>query len=242
MHNLANFTLHDMTACGAHLRNSVVNATSMEMASRDFVNYLYENLSIDKTDEKACAMVRFYRTLSYGQLDETSRDFARKLLGGYSESPEIKCLTLLASAGDSPEWNDRKKSRGHRVIPLPSENVVEQAPMIAQLIKQLGMDIHQLLRPDSNLMIELEKKSFNVFYVPTAEGSHCIPAQEDFVIPFKIKSVLGFGGALSDGDIFAIIMFSKASITQGTADMFKTIALNVKLALLPFLGQQVFDS
>ena len=49
--------------------------------------------------------------------------------------------TLLATAGDEPEWNSRHTSRGHAAIPLPSARIVERFPMIAQLIRQLGFDV-----------------------------------------------------------------------------------------------------
>ena len=61
----------------------------------------------------------------------------------------MKCLTLLASTGDEPEWRDRHRSRGHQAIPLPSADIVEQAPMVAQLINQLGVPLPQLCKdPD----------------------------------------------------------------------------------------------
>ncbi len=55
-------------------------------------------------------------------------------------------------------------------------------------------------------------KTYNTFYVPKAVGSPYIPTPDDFVIPNGIKSVLGFGGVLSSGEPFVVIMFSKPSI------------------------------
>ena len=55
----------------------------------------------------------------------------------------------------------------------------------------------------------MEPKTYNVFHVPEAFDNPLIPAQEDFVLPYRIKSVLGFGGLLPSGDIFAVILFLK---------------------------------
>ena len=63
----------------------------------------------------------------------------------------------------------------------------------------------------------------------------------EFVVPFGIKSVLGFGGVLPPGDLFAVIMFSRVPVPRETADLFRNLALSVKLAILPFSRGPVFD-
>ncbi len=73
-----------------------------------------------------------------------------------------------------------------------------------------------------------------MFYVPEAEDSPYIPAQQDFIIPYEIKSVLGFGGILPSGNVFTIIAFSKTTISHDTANLFNTLALNVKMLIMPF--------
>jgi len=52
--------------------------------------------------------------------------------------------------------------------------------------------------------------------------------------------VLGFGGLLPSGNLFAIILFLKVQIPHSTAQMFSTLALNVKTALLAFDRGAVF--
>jgi hypothetical protein len=113
--------------------------------------------------------------------------------------------------------------------------------MIAQLVRQLGLEVAAVLRPDAHLIIDLEQRTFNVFYVEEALDSPFIPAQQQFVVPYKIRSVLGFGGILPTGDLFAVILFSHATIPPKTAELFKPLALSVKLALLSFANGRVFS-
>lgn len=240
MYDLANFKMSHMIECSAALRQLGAGAQSMEEAANRIVQHLYDHLVDQQTGEKACALVRLYKTHPYGNLDEELREFARTLLGHHPESPEIKCLTLLATAGEKPEWNSRKSSVGHKAIPLPSEQVLTQIPMISRLIQQFGLEISDVVNPDPSLLVELEQKTYNVFYVPEAVGSPFIPAQENFVIPFGIKSVLGFGGILPSGDMFVIIMFSKIHIPRETTELFKTLSLSTKMTLLPFMTGAVF--
>ena len=114
--------------------------------------------------------------------------------------------------------------------------------MISQLIRQFGLDVGKVLEPDEKFLLDYEQKTYNVFHVPHALGSPIIPAQQEFVIPHGICSVLGFGGMLPSGDLFATILFSKIAISREKAEMFKPLALSVKVALLDIAGEAVFAS
>jgi hypothetical protein len=233
-YDVANFTIGEMTECGMFLRKIAENTKSMEETADRIVRYFYDSLIDGQTGNRACALIRFFKTHKYGQLDNELRDFAENSLGDVVASPGMKCLVLLATAGERPEWESRKTSSGHKAIPLPSENALQQIPMIKNLTGQLGISAGMVVNPDPALILDMEQRTYNVFYVPDASGSPYIPAQKEFVIPCGIKSVLGFGGILPSGEIFAIIMFLKVHIPKEAADLFKTLSLNVKIAVLPF--------
>jgi hypothetical protein len=240
MYDLEHFTPSGMTRCGIAIRQFGSGSQSMEETANNIVRYLYEELGNQRTGERACALVRFYKTHPYGELPPALREFACGVLGGDAPPPSTKCLTLLATAGDRPEWNAKQSSVGHQAIPLPSPELVTRLPMISQLIKQFGIEVETLLAADPTKLVDLKERTFNVFYVPDAVGSPNIPAQAEFVIPSGIRSVLGFGGVLPSGDLFAIILFSKVPISGEIAEMFKPLALNVKVAVLPFDGETIF--
>jgi hypothetical protein len=114
--------------------------------------------------------------------------------------------------------------------------------VVSQLLEQFGLDLGVHLSNERSLLLEIEQHSYNVFLVPEALGSPYIPAQEEFVVPNKIQSVLGFGGLLPSGDIYAVLMFTRVKISKATADIFRNAAMNIKVALLPFLGHSIFQS
>jgi len=239
-YDLSNFELSDMTRCGADLRATGAAAASMEQAAEGVVRHLYDHLT-DATGRRCCVLVRLFTTLDYSELHDNLREFGRGLMEGHTLEPQTKCLTLLATGGDEPPWNSRRESAGHKTIPLPSEHVVLQIPMISQLIRQLGLDVATVVRPDPALLLELDQKKYNVFHVPNAQGSPFIPAQAEFVVPYGIRSVLGFGGVFPTGNMFAVLMFTRVGIARTTAEMFRTAALNTKIALLPFAAGPVFS-
>ena len=151
-------------------------------------------------------------------------------------SLDMKCLTLFGTAGERPEWNERDRSQGHRSIPLADKQVASRFPVVSQLLQQLGLKLTSKTPPESDLIVDRAERTFDVFHVAEAKGSHFLPAQEEFVIPFGIESVLGFGGVLPSKEFFTVILFSKQKISCETAELFKPLALSVKLALLPFDG------
>jgi signal transduction histidine kinase/DNA-binding response OmpR family regulator len=234
MFSFAHFTLSDLTEALTKLRQIGLGTGSMEETAGRMVRYVYESFRDRETGRRSCALVRFFVTRPCDTLDGELQSIARTMLGGVPESPTHKCLILLGTAGDAPEWNNRHRSERHQVFPLPSKHIVSSLPMISQLITQLGIDVRCLLEPSPSTLLVAEQQAYNVFHVPVAEGSPFIPAQEKFVIPNCIKSVLGFGGLLPSGELYAVILFSRTSISQDTALLFKPWALAAKAALLPY--------
>lgn len=236
--SLERFDLPEMLRCGLDLRRDTKDAASMEEAARSIVRYFHEAF-VDESGGRECALVRFYKTHPYGGLAPDLQAFAAGLMGGRDPWDAMKALVLLASAGDEPEWNDPRQSKGHRAIPLPSARIVENAPMIAQLVREMGLDLDDVVAPRPELVRGLEGKTYNVFYVPEALGSSAIPAQ-DFVRWHGIRSVIGCGGIHMTGDLYALILFSRVSIPPESADRFRNIALDLKLAISRFRDDAVF--
>ncbi len=239
-YNLANMQLSEMTRLGAVLRSVTSGAYSLEDAAERVVELLQKELIRSDSGESACALVRFYMTVDYGRLPQDLQSFGARLIPGNKISPTTRCLTLLGTCGVEPAWCSRKRSVRHQTIPLPSEEVVNATPMVAQLLAQIGIPQAAVIPPDPAVVMELEQHTYNVFYVEEAQGNPFIPAQENFVIPYHIRSVLGFGGLLPSGDVYAVLMFAQVPIAKSVADIFRNAAMNLKLGLLPLLERPVF--
>jgi hypothetical protein len=240
-HDLHRFELSDMIELGAALRRLQSTTGSMEETALAIVQLLYQHLADAQTGEKNCILVRFFKTHRFSDLTPELQAFAQNAIQKKSDlQSDTRCLTLLATAGARPEWNQRAASASHQAIPLATEEVVLQAPMVAQLIQQIGLDIAQVVGTSPSLMIDADQQNYNVFHVPDALGSPFVPAQ-DFVRENGVKSVIGFGGLFPSGDLFAIIIFSRVYIPRETAEMFRTLALGVKLAVLPFARGPFFS-
>jgi hypothetical protein len=239
--DLTKFGLSEMLRCSTELRRAAKDAPTMEEAAQRVCRVLYDELTTSDKG-KACALVRCYKTHPYGKLEPELQSFAKAVLQGREAGPRMRCLTLLGTAGDQPSWNSRRTSAGHQAIPLPSTEIIEKAPMIAQLIRQFGLDLTDIVQPTTDLVRGLEGKTYGVFHVPEATGSPYIPAQKDFVLKFGIRSVVGFGGSLPSGDLFAVILFARVPISSETADRFRNLALDVKSGFFPYRDGEIFST
>ena len=220
-----------MTACGAVFRRLGAEATSLEQVADRLVRHLYTALTMGPSGEPACSLVRLFKTTPYSRLTPDLRALADIQLGHTRPSPSLTCLTLLASAGMVPEWNDPRLLSHFRVIPLDSPEAVERLPMFSELFRQLGASLPHLTRPDLSLLLDTREPSLSVVHIPPAEGSPFVSSQEEFVRRDGIRSVLEFGATLPDGELFSITLFSKDFIPQGTAELFKPLALSAQIGL-----------
>ena len=234
MHHLRSFQLRDMTACGAALRQVGTGAQTFDEVADRLVRHLYTSLTMSQTGESACVLIRLFKTTSYQHLAPNLRALADQRLGGTPSAPSMTCLTLSASAGMVPGWNDPTLSSRFRVIPLRTSEDLDKLPMFSQLFRQLGVGLPRLVGSDRSLLLDPCEQDFNVFHVPDAVGSPYVPAQEGFVEKYGVRSVLGFGAPLPDGQLFSIILFSQDVIPESTAQLFKPLALCAQKALAPY--------
>jgi hypothetical protein len=239
--DLTDFTIGAMLRAGVAIRRLARGSDSLEAAAQRVTHYLYDHCMNVASGERACALVRFYKTHAYGQLEPELQRFAAVQLGSRAPDEAMRCLTLIATAGDEPAWNSRHDSQGHKAIPLPSVDAVRSAPMVMRLIEDLGFDVDAVVNGMAPAERGTDTRTYDVFHIEEARGSPYIPAQREFVIPHRIASVVGFGGLLRSGELFAVILFSRVRIPVRSAIRFRTIALDVRSSLFNFDEKSTFS-
>jgi hypothetical protein len=237
--DLERFSPDDLPHLGDAIRGFANAARSMEHSANLVADLLWDELR-DGQGEPACALLRVYKTHRYRLLPDDLKEFARGLLDA-DPPPDTRCLTLLATRGVEPAWNDRRLSEGHKAIPLPSPEFVLRLPMVVGLVEQMGLSIEDVVSPsrDRKRIVELAQRTYDVFHVADARGSGHVPAQA-FVERYGIRSALGFGGVLYTGDFFSVVLFSRVPVSQPVADTVRILSLATRVALMPF-GSRVFD-
>ncbi|MCE6995383.1 SpoIIE family protein phosphatase [Saccharothrix sp. S26] len=219
------FGLSDMVEAAAALRGVAERASGFPAAAREVVGWLHGSF-VDERGASVLPLVRLFTTRRFADLADDVRRVVTTT-GAEPPSPDLRCLTLEATVGLEPEWNDPARSRAHRVIPLASTDALAGAPMISALVSELGLHPAEVVAG----AIDARRRGFGVFHVPVATGSSRIPDQE-FVDRYAISSVLGFGGVLPSGDVFCVVMFSRAPISAEAAELFRAISVSVRAGLL----------
>ena len=228
---LSEFSLSDMIHFGADIRRIGEESRSNESFCQALVNHLQRRFVDSGSQVPAFVLTRFFQTFSFDDLGPELQSMVRASMP--EPAPTMKCLRLMATVGTRPQWNDVRNSAGHQVIALPSRETVERMPMITQLIRQLGFDVQGFIEPKESVMCP--RRSTGVFHVSEARGCPYIPAQAEFVVPFAVESVIGFGDLLPDGNLFAVIMFARVPISREIASLLSHLSLSTKVALLPHL-------
>jgi signal transduction histidine kinase len=222
--------LQHLTELGVALRARARGTASLEDVAKLIVDGVFERF--EAAPAASLPLFRLYLTRSLGELEPSVAAACRAAFPDEQLGAGVRCLSLAASRGVEPAWNDVAQSQGHRAIPLPSQQAIERLPMVLQLVKQLGLEVSHVVQPSPELMTSLSQTAFNAFHVPEALDSPHIPAQEGFVKPFGIRSAFGFGGALPTGHVFAAVGFSTVPVSAATARLFELFALYAKLCFL----------
>ncbi len=229
--DLNDFVLGDMVRLAASIRSLTPQARHVEEYAELLCTQLREAFADDLVGHQAL-LVRLYLTQPAEALPTTERDFSG------ADDPTTRCLTLLGTSGSLPEWNDRRMSRGHLAIPLHTPERINNLPMIAGLLRQMGIDVDALVEP-AGLVMDPREHRFGVFHVPEARGSALIPAQ-DFVAEHGVRSVLGFGGVLPDGEMYAVVVFTRVPLRREIAVLLETLSPSITLALTELADLPVF--
>jgi hypothetical protein len=219
---------------------------SLEAAAQRLCDILYT------TFEESTVLVRVFATVPFAALPSTNRGFVEQLVGAGARkvlTPKTPVLSLLGTRGGVPRWNSRHLSEGHVGIPLASADFVDAIPMIASLVKQLGLAIERAQDVETAIVTQSLGKIAGVFYVDDAatavdsKGRRIIAAR-DFVQEHGVRTVFGFGGVYGlTGTLVVAVVFTRDSVARGQAERFMRLANQLKASTMkPVTRRHIFAS
>jgi hypothetical protein len=215
---LASTTYESIEHMAQRLAVGLRSTRSLEAAAERFVGRLAEEFP-------SIVLARVFGTMPFSGLPPAERAAARVAADGLTLLPNTDTLTLFATVGARPQWNERRRSQAHLAIPLVSSAHVDNIPMVSRLLKDLRYRLDD--GEDATPFVTRALANANgLFYVPDAattldeKGRRVIPAS-DFVRDHAIQTVFGFGGAYAIHPMFvSAIVFTQESITKQTAMRF----------------------
>src|SRR5262245_41987728 len=198
----------------------VEQATSLEEAAQALAKALYVQFA------ESAILTRVYVTVPFAVLPPPTRAHVQALPGAAAAlTGTTPVLSLIGTQGQKADWNDRRKSRQHGAIPLISAEFVDGIPMIARLLRELGVPLDWMDSHDARRLVSTIGSTAGLFYVEYAvrssddRGRKVIPAV-DFVFAYHVKSVFGTGGVYSSGQMLVVVVFCRDPVARVTAQMF----------------------
>jgi hypothetical protein len=228
----ASLTEH-LDAFGAVFEDEIAATPTLEAAAQLFCDRFYATF-VDFT-----VLVRVFGTFPYGTLSGADQIFAGTYLARGGEAPQLDertpVLTLLGTRGIEEAWSSRLTSRDHRAIPLLSDEFVDDIPMIARLLGEIGFP--RFANRAAWQFVTRDTIDVNgLFFVGDARtstderGRHIIPST-NFVERYGVKTVFGFGGPYTAEPTFlTAIVFARRALARSQATRFTPFIGDFKAA------------
>jgi hypothetical protein len=215
-------TASTITELWTKVEPRVKQSKSLEEAAQALATALHTQF------QESVVLARVYFTVPFGALPGTNKAFVQKLAESADSASDLKAttpvLSLIGTAGQEVDWNDRRKSKNHVGIPLTSSAFVDAIPMISRLLKELGVPLDWVDTQDAEIVKKMDRAA-GLFFVENAaeatdhQGRKIIPAQ-DFVSGHNVKTVFGVGGGYAGGQIVVVVAFCRDLIPRASAERF----------------------
>ena len=186
---------------------------------------IYENF-VDDENESMFALVRVFRACRPSELPPEEVE---------PPSNNDTFLCLFGSTGDKPEWNDRRKSSMHRVIPADAFTT----PMLKAAFDSI--EITSVVNTNFIRNASEQATYAKYFHVENAEDSPYIVDQENFVEPYGIQSVVGIGSPFASGSFYLCLAFSKYAINEVSAKRFAMMSPFISTMLASYDARQLWN-
>lgn len=191
---------------------------------------------------KSVVLVRIFVALPYAKLLASDQAHVNAVAAHLQASELLQATTpvmaLLGTRGQNPAWSDRRASQIFRAFPLISKVLVDSAPMAAQLLRVLGINI----APPATKEVGMTEKAWGagragLFYVEHAartvdsQGRKIIVVQP-FVEEYGVQTVFGVARAYRDDIFLTTMLFCRHHVPRERAREFLPLASLFRTATL----------
>jgi len=235
------FSSQDHTSLAREVQRRTRGALSLEGAAQAFTKVLYETFPDD------ILLARVFVTVPYVKLSADVRAAVDGLIQktgiGDRMRDDTPVLSLIGTTGTEAPWNDRKRSAGHAGIPLATSDFIDAIPMVARLLRELGVGLDWIDTGDTSIVARSLGSSSGLFYVQDAGVAvdhlrRKIIAAQDFVKQYDVKTVFGLGGGyLETSSFLASIVFCRTEIERGKIEPFMGLINRIKVSTSELVKQ-----
>ncbi|MEL6270199.1 MAG: hypothetical protein AAFV33_02550 [Chloroflexota bacterium] len=202
MIQLSNTSVDDLQDFTRESYSQILNeTTSFEDAAQRWTRLLFASFQ-EQDGSPTFALVRIFRISKYEDLLPELQQLA--------DGDSTYWMTLMGTYGIESAWQDRHQSMGHKVFPALSSATPMLKAAFAEIEHLQGFDG----KDEIQLSMGQGSTGESFFFVDDAKGSPHIPAQDQFVQPYGIRNVIGFGSQFLNKRGALILSFSRGNISR----------------------------
>ena len=224
------------------IKEKCVNFSSFEEVAQELMRVLYSSF-VTEGGRSPFVLARFFKSCAYSELPDDIRNYIHNKESQGNSISDNKYLTLLGSFGELDNWKSRNLSENYKAFPMHDKHMLDRFPMLSAAFEEIGLDLSHLRQTDKSILIKDKHRQYGVFCVENADGSKLIPKQEEFVRPYSVKSVFGFGGIYSTSNVYAVLIFSRERLSRKDAQLFLSLNPAIKqITLVHEIMGDIFKS
>jgi hypothetical protein len=225
MASVSRFSVDDLETFSRVLRGLGAPASSMTDAAEKIVGYLFDHLTTD-AGEPGCWGVALHKTHVFGRLPADLQEIGRRADPRVVE--DTPCLVRIAHAGyEAPQ------DPGSVVRPLTPEAMTER-PVFVQMLLAMGLDAEVVADPLHARSLGLHHRNLGLFLIEDLPQSGALDdAAAREVEEAGLKSIVGVGSALPNGDLFFVFFFTKETVSAKVGGLLRSLVPAVQASLIP---------
>ena len=193
---------------------------SFEEVAQAACQYIFTGVT-DENGRSCFALFRIYRL--------SRREDAPPSLAAEAASATDSVILMMGTQGIEPQWCRRQDSANHQLVNI-DENL---SPMFRAAFDRANID--------PTMQTHYEQEDIDAFsgyfLVEQAVGCPAIPAQENFIKPYNIQSMITMGGRFLSGASYVAIGFSRQPMSKVAAARFSEISPHLSTLLAAYEGR-----
>ncbi|MER6702862.1 ATP-binding SpoIIE family protein phosphatase [Streptomyces fumanus] len=208
--DLSAFGLSETARCGARLREAVRTTDSPATAAQRIADFLYDSLR-DGHDGPACGAVGVFVIDAPDASGDPTGNGPRYALEGYRGPHPARPGGPAGSDALDP--------------PALASGTAHETPALHRLLERLAVTAQDAQDTDGSAPPDGTGPAVRVSDLQPDELEDALPERD-------VRRALAYGGTLSPGRRYAVVLLCRVPLPDGTAALFRTIAGSTRLALL----------
>jgi len=231
MYRLHEFTSSDAIRLGNDLRNAGLGALTMDEACDAMMAAIVDGFRSSSARNEV-SLARLHIIAPFAMLSSERQQNAIKFRPDVFFSEDTQCFAVLGSAGEEDVWKSWTPLTEKNATALQKVNDIHRLPLLNGFLKANGATAREFIDSPENFYRRSTESALNAFHVENVRSRSEFQSRRDFLLENQIFSALCLGEGLADQCIYCLTIWTKTTISERVARLFRTAPLSMKAPLI----------